>query len=200
MPTTTQAITVYLIDSGLTSWDVEKRVQGNADLPLCETGQQELVHRAERFSSTSVKFIYSAPDEASVATAERFAKVISAKVKVLEDLSEVDMGLWQGLTRQTLQKRYSKAYQLWQHDPFAVTIPESEDLSEAAERLTGTVSRLIARASGHNFGLVLRPIAAGLIRCWLNGHGLPDFKPNQPTQGVDAIELNPHEITRHSAA
>jgi broad specificity phosphatase PhoE len=167
--------TVYLIASGTTSWQEAGRLQGHIDLPLSEAGlrgaeavaQTWLAENGDPLRSPGV--VYCGEDEASVQTAGLLARGIAARVKPLAELGEMNVGLWQGLTRKELEERYPTAFGQWEEDPGRVSIPEGETLAELAARLGKGLKRAIGRGGEPVVVLVLRPIALRLCAALLGG-------------------------------
>lgn len=163
--------TIALIASGATDWQQSGRLQGNTDLPLSSEAPSMIGDQAARHNlPRPVRVIHCAPDEASRQTADLYAaRLGEAKVKPVDALSEVDLGLWQGLTEQQLADRYARAYAQWHSDPAHVSAPEGEELADAADRLTAAISKLVPRSTSEPLVLVLRPLALNICAAWLAG-------------------------------
>ncbi len=112
--------------------------------------------------------IWCGPDEASTATAELLAHTTGGVVTVSNDLAEMNLGLWEGMLVSEMVSRFPKACKAWMDDPSLVNPPGGESVQDAMDRLTGTATRILERArSGAAVGFVLRPIASGMVRCWM---------------------------------
>jgi broad specificity phosphatase PhoE len=135
--------------------------------------------------------ILSAEDEASRQTAEIAAKLGGGRVKLLEDLAEMNLGLWEGLLSADLEEKYPTVYRQWIEDPGGVNVPDGENLLEAEERVFGTLIRLLLKAKDEDepVGIVLRPIAFGLVEAWLSG--------GEPHE-IWSILRDRTRVTRHS--
>jgi broad specificity phosphatase PhoE len=92
---------------------------------------------------------------------------------VLDDLAEVDLGLWEGLLSEELVDRYPKAYKAWTHDPSAVDVPEGERFeaarSRALDQLGRGLLRLAVKSDHPAVGVVVRPLMYGILRGRLLG-------------------------------
>lgn len=161
---------VLVIRSGMTAWDESGRVQGAADLPLSETGRLEVRDRAAELAGEDLSVVLAASDEASVQTAGLIADATGSKVRILAPLGEVHLGLWEGLPMAELESRYPRACRQWMEDPACVSAPDGENLAEAEDRIIGELCKAVQRVRGGGaVGVVLRPFALGLVRCWLSG-------------------------------
>lgn len=163
-------IRLLVMRSGATAWDQAGRVQGSCDLPMTPEGRDQVSRRVQALVPTKLTTILAAPDEASRETARCMAKASSARVTVVPDLADVPLGLWEGLRLDELEERYCRAGRLWLEDPSGVTAPEGQCVADYAERVLARLQEdLAGRRSGTSVGLVVRPIALGVIRCALNG-------------------------------
>src|SRR5690606_15052333 len=101
MPETTMAkpeqINVLLIRSGESEWDRTGRLVGKADLPLCEKAKQELVDASSMLDGVDLSIVLHAADQCSASTAAMFARVVGCKTREIDDLADMDLGLWEGL-------------------------------------------------------------------------------------------------------
>jgi broad specificity phosphatase PhoE len=185
-------IRLILICSGETNWDECARLSGSCDHPLSDEGRQR-VEALLKDQDPPLKFglILSAEDEASRQTAEIAAKLGGGRVKLLEDLAEMNLGLWEGLLSADLEEKYPTVYRQWIEDPGGVNVPDGENLLEAEERVFGTLIRLLLKAKDEDepVGIVLRPIAFGLVEAWLSG--------GEPHE-IWSILRDRTRVTRHS--
>lgn len=170
-------INVLLLRSGTTEWDKAGRLSGSCDLPLCEAGCRDAEDLAAKLASTPLSVIYCGPDDACVATAEAVARVTGSKVKPIADLGEIGLGLWEGLLGSEIEEKYPTAYRQWIEDPASVNAPEGEPMLEAEDRILGAVAKALDKVRDGSGGvaLVLRPLALGVVRCWLAGEAVSNL-------------------------
>ncbi|MDX2018101.1 MAG: histidine phosphatase family protein [Planctomycetota bacterium] len=160
-------IRVLLVRSGATEWDRAGRLGGSADLPMCDAGRAALLAELAAMGDVRLKAVYTGEDEGSRESAALIASATDSKVKVVEDLREPGLGLWEGLSEQDLETRFPSAARQWREDPGSVAVPGGEDLHEAMARLSEHVRKALTSAarSGESVALVLRPMALGLVLC-----------------------------------
>lgn len=172
-----ETIRVLLIRSGATQWDEAGRLAGDTDLPLCDLGKAAVQEQLGELNGTPISVLLTAPDEASVATAEVFAEATGAKVKKLADLAEVDLGLWEGLRPEDLEDKYPTVFRHWLDDPGSVNAPEGESMADASERITRELAKVAVKFKddGQAVGIILRPMALALIRGWLDNTPTTEF-------------------------
>jgi broad specificity phosphatase PhoE len=159
-----KVIDILLVESGPTEWDLQDRMGGNADLSLAP-GYQSKLHDIQSQLAKGVAVVATGPDEASTLVGKGIADVGSCKHRVVKLLAEVNMGLWQGMTAEELENRYTGAFGQWRDDPRGIVAPEGEQMNDAVERLTTEVVKLATRAkSGECLVLVLRPLAWAIVK------------------------------------
>ncbi len=160
---------LLLVRSGSTEWDDAGRMQGATDLPLSPSGREAARAAVEDLSLKALGSVCCGPDEASVETGEMLVATTGSKLRRLDELCEIDLGLWEGLLGSDLEDRYPRAGGQWLDDPASVNAPEGEGLAEVSARLIGSIVKSLERAkAGSVTAVVLRPIALGVVRCWLN--------------------------------
>lgn len=170
---TTRPHIVHLLPSAATDWQAQERVQGNLDLPAGSAGMQAVLATTDRWHPAAPpRVIYTAPDEASRQTAAAYgsaASVSGVKIKALDELREINLGLWQGLTYAEMKERYPTALNQWRQDISKVTAPQGETFADVSLRLKATLTRLIEKAGGDTLAFVLRPVSLALVAAWLSG-------------------------------
>lgn len=167
-----EQVRVVFIRSGRTEWDEAGRLAGSTDLPLSNGGRTEVSSAAEALRGSRLASILCGPDEASRETARLVAEALSAepKVRPVDDLSEICLGLWEGKLDSQLENTSPKAHRQWKEDPGTLVIPEGETFEEAQARIVKALAKAMEKNNGDGAtGVVLRPIALGLTRCWLDG-------------------------------
>ncbi len=165
-------LTFVLVPAGSTAWEEAGRVTGGADLPLCPEGRAQASKAADELAARSISLVLHAADDASVETAKLIASATGSgcKTRTVEALAEMSLGLWEGLAAEEFAEKFPTASKQWQEDPASVVPPEGETLSAADERIIASLARALEKTkTGGAVAVVLRPVALGLVRCWLRG-------------------------------
>ena len=188
-----EQINVMLIRSGASEWDRCGRLVGQADLPICESSRNEVDESSAMLHGAELRVILHAADQCSTATASAYAQVTGAKTKLIEELADVDLGLWEGLRTEELEEKFPKAYREWRDNPANVIVPEGETLAGASVRISRGLAKALdkLRAPDPGVGVVLRPMAYGLVRCWLTGRPISEL-----WEAMDGPAAEWHEVTR----
>lgn len=164
-------IRVLFVKTAETEWERSGRIAGSTDVPLTAQGWEALIRGMDEIQGAKLSTVLCGPDEGSQGVARELAKRVGCKVKVIEDLGEVHLGLWEGMLGLELQEKCPTTYRQWLDDPAAVSAPEGEGLEDAQARLLEALRRNTSRIRGDSgaVGVVLRPMALGLVSCALTG-------------------------------
>src|SRR4051812_23553375 len=114
---------LVLVRPGATDYDQQGRIQGTLDIPLSESGRQEVARAADELRDQKIEAIYAAPCLAAQDTAEAVAAPLELKVKKLDKLHNLNLGLWQGMLLEDVKHKQPKVYRLWQEHPETVCPP-----------------------------------------------------------------------------
>lgn len=81
---------------GQTSWNLERRPQGKRDIHLTQLGLSQAEKLGERLQSEKIDVFYSSPLSRSLETTKIVAKHHDKDVVVLDELIEMDFGIFEG--------------------------------------------------------------------------------------------------------
>lgn len=182
---------VVLIRSGATLYDEQNRVQGVLDLPLTERGRSEVAALADRLATLPLQAVYHGPGESIVRTAEAVARAVGLRAKRVDELRNMDLGLWQGLQVEEIKRRNSKVYRQWIEEPETVCPPQGETVHEALERLKTALKPLIRRHRDAMIGLVAAEPLCRLIAGCLGRPARVPLEFHVPTGDFVRIEVSP---------
>lgn len=161
---------VILVPVGESEWRTEGRLLGRAELSLTQSGERQAADWGQQFAGREVSKVLHSPDELATRTAEIIASSLGLSAKEVDDLAEVDFGLWTGLTDEQLEGRFESAHRQLLEAPLSVTPPNGEKFLVATERVRTRLLKLTKRAAGQTVVLVLRPMIFALT-CWLIERG-----------------------------
>lgn len=116
---------IVLVRHGLSSFNVEHRIQGRDDLSsLTAEGERQAALTGEALRDLSFDAAYTSPLRRASATA---AALLSAHGQGLtaspsDELLEIDLAPWSGLLRSELQQRHPEQERLWRVAPETLTL------------------------------------------------------------------------------
>jgi broad specificity phosphatase PhoE len=70
-------------------------------------------------------------------------------IAVLEALTDIDVGEWEGLSTGQIRSEYGKLYLDWQTGPDSFTFPGGESLSDVSARATSALGTIVS-SHGHD--------------------------------------------------
>jgi broad specificity phosphatase PhoE len=98
--------TIYLVRHGATDWNINKRAQGTADIPLNEVGEMQALHTAEELSKVNIDAVYTSDLQRACFTAEAIARPHGLDVIQDSRFREIDQGEWTGLTVDEIRAKW----------------------------------------------------------------------------------------------
>ncbi|SFJ00190.1 histidine phosphatase family protein [Planctomicrobium piriforme] len=157
----------YVIRPGETDFDVQDRIQGDLNLPMTDRGRTQVAEIVEALRGRQLDTIYASPNEPALSTAEQIAKALDIPLKVLDRLSNVNLGLWQGLSRSEIRSKQPRLLRQWEEAPESVCAPQGESGDEAIERVQRALRKLVRRTG--SFAVVASEPLATLVTSVLKG-------------------------------
>jgi len=133
---------LILARHGETVYNMQGRYQGQADLPLNDTGQQQAARLASRLSQEEIHAIYASDLQRARETAAAIAAPHVLPVRDDPRLREMDFGEWEGLTYEEIQERYLQQLAAWEADPLDVAPPGGETLAQVAARVQAVLDEI----------------------------------------------------------
>lgn len=122
---------------GQTVWNVERRFQGQSDIPLDDTGQLQAERAARLLAALRPDMIVSSDLTRAASTAAPLARLTGLEVTVDKDLRERHGGRWEGLTDAEIRAQYPEEYTRW-------APPDGESSGVVADRVAAALLRIAA--------------------------------------------------------
>jgi broad specificity phosphatase PhoE len=113
-----------------------------SDPDLSEIGQAQADALGQRLAEVGFRVIYSSPLGRARQTAAAVVKHQQCAVETMEDLAEIDFGLWDGLTYKEITSRDAGGYSRWIVDPSGFTTPEGESLGTFFQRVRAAFEQI----------------------------------------------------------
>ena len=138
---------------GQTIWNVERRFQGQTDIPLDDTGEAQAEYTARRLATLRPDAIFSSDLTRAAGTAAPLAKLTGLAVILDKDLRERSGGSWEGLTDREIAERYPAERASW--NP-----PDGEPTTAVADRVAGALRRVADTVADGGLAVVVSHGAA----------------------------------------
>ena len=182
---------IVLIRPGATVYDEQNRVQGILDVPLSDRGWAEVAELADKLAGVTLAALYCGPSENAVRTAEAVGKTLGLRPRRVDELRNLDQGLWQGLQVDEIKRRHLWVFRQWIDDPCTICPPHGEPVVDALDRIKLALKPLIKRHRDEAIGLVACEPIAQLIACSLRRDCRVQLTDHVPTGGFERINVEP---------
>jgi broad specificity phosphatase PhoE len=140
-----------LLRHGATANNVARppRLQGRrSDPPLSDAGLDQARRTAALFAERRVDAVFSSPLLRAHQTAELIAAAHGLEVQVRDELTEIDVGQWEGLDWDEVARRNPEPFRLFQLDPTIHPYLGGENLQDMQARAVPAIERLLAENRG----------------------------------------------------
>ncbi|MEB3352355.1 MAG: histidine phosphatase family protein [Cyanobacteriota bacterium] len=169
-------VRLVLVRHGLSSYNIEQRIQGRDDLStLTDLGRTQARQAGEALAEVPFRAAYCSPLRRAADTA---ALLLAAHGGALDasptdDLLEIDLEPWGGLLRSELADRFPGEERLWREAPHRLELPRADgrrhrpvpDLMEQARRFLNGLLERHPPSGGVDGGSVLVVAHNGILRC-----------------------------------
>lgn len=104
---------LFLIRHGITTWNKQKRYQGNSDVALAAEGKKQAKALAQLLSNYRIDALYTSPLRRARDTALTIGAFSGKKMTLDGRLRELCFGEWEGKTARDLLRERDPAYARW---------------------------------------------------------------------------------------
>jgi len=140
-----------LIRHGQSVANAEGRLQGHANYPLSEQGMAEAKKLGLWLADKEIDRIYSSDLTRAFQTAQEIAKHHNLEVIKNEELREMNLGRFQGLTRDEIEERYPDLADL---DWLSANLEDVESADQLYARTSRVVQQLLEKHWGQQIYVV----------------------------------------------
>ncbi len=198
MPPGPDETLVYLVRHGQTEWNLERRFQGQFDVPLSAEGHAQAAMVANWLDSQLWNF--TALYTSDLMRAYQTAVPIGGRLKLVpqrvEVLREINAGNWQGLLTTEIEDRYPGQLARWHREANEFRLPGGETIPEVRARVHGWYVQAVQAHKGEAIIVVSHGMAIRALLSALNGWDVADTermkKAGMGNTGVTAL-LADHE-------
>ncbi len=114
---------LYIVRHGKTDWNVARRLQGRADIPLNENGREIARKTAEGIRNIPIDFAISSPLSRAKETAEILVNKRKIPVYLDERLEEISFGVMEGQIKNEQIDHFFHSPEIYQPPKGAESIP-----------------------------------------------------------------------------
>lgn len=158
---TDDACLMYLIRHGATPPNLVDPpiIQGaGINEPLADIGRLQAARAGEALKAAPLAAVYASPLLRAMETAEAVATPHGLPVTQVEALKEVEVGRWEGLSWDIIERDDPEAYQHFRSDPAVNGYPGGETLQGLLERVKGALELLLEQHVGEQIAVVAHSV------------------------------------------
>ena len=111
-----------------------------------------------------IDYIYSSPLSRAFSTAKYIAEGQQSILSTVEDLKEIDVGLWQGLTLEQAQENNPDIFEQLKVEPLYTRRPGGESYHDLSQRTSRSLSTIVGK---HPQGTICLVTHGGCVRTLL---------------------------------
>jgi len=174
---------IVLVRPGCTDFDQQGRIKGTLDIPLSQDGSRQAAATADQLAEFTIDTVYSAPCRSAQQTAQAVAASGRLKVKVVDDLHNVDHGLWHGKRIDEVKQTLPRVYRQGQENAESICPPQGEPIAAGRERVRRALSRVLKKHREGVICLVVPEPMASVVDSELTHSDLTDLWDNECDNG-----------------
>ena len=187
---------LIFVRHGLSSFNKEGRIQGRNDLStLTKEGQSQAEAAGKVLSSIPIDAIYSSPLQRASETTKIIVKQHKSKLQTTytDELLEVDLGPWSGLTKNNIKKLFPEELTIWEREPKELSITREDGtkfqpIKELLDQAENFLKFLFKAHSDSNKNILIVAHNA-ILRCLI-------LKLiNEPSKGFRRLKLDNTSIS-----
>ena len=143
-----EIVRLVLWRHGQTTYNAERRFQGQSDVPLNEAGLAQAEEAAPYLAALKPDAIFASDLSRAATTASTLARLTGLQVQLDKDLRERGAGSWEGLTAVEIAERFPEEYAAW-------APPDGETSAAVADRAEAAMHRIADSLTGGGLAVVV---------------------------------------------
>ncbi len=183
---------LLLVRHGLSSFNLEHRIQGRNDLStLTEKGKQQAIKIGKALSDLQINAVYSSPLQRAASTTLNLLGESKHELDPIfdEDLLEVELGPWSGMTADEVKGKFPEVFQTWKTQPEELVLTgndghQFQPIKELMHQAKGFLEGMVKRHSPKKEETVLIVAHNAILRCLILQ------LLGKPKQGFRRIQLD----------
>ena len=167
---------LFFIRHGQTDWNLQGKIQGSYDSELNDTGIKQAVELSEVLLKLNYKFsrIYTSPQKRALKTAKILSEYSNIEYIPIDDLKEINMGEWEGLSWKEVEENYPTEYKKWLLNRQYTRTPNGESYDDMLKRVLIAINQIIDENSDNVVVISHSAIIMGL-QCYVTNTPFNDM-------------------------
>jgi len=155
--------TILLVRHGQTSSNITGFYMGWSDEDLNEAGYAEARCLSSRLARLPIASVYTSPLRRAYTTAVILAEPYGLEPKVLHELTEIQLGDWQGLHVDEIKRRWPEIWRQSRIDPSELTMPNGESFRQVTERAVRAFDTVVGASPGKQAVIVTHDVIVRVL-------------------------------------
>ena len=139
---------LYIVRHTQTVGNIEKRLTGRHDYEITEEGKKYIKKMEEALQNIKFESAYSSTSGRTIKTIQNLANKNGIKIKQLEELCEMDFGIYDGMKWEDLNKINPKIHKMHIKTNEIMGIPNQETTQEVIKRM----NKIMLKIANENLG------------------------------------------------
>jgi probable phosphoglycerate mutase len=136
---------IVIVRPGCTDFDQQGRMKGTLDIPLSDDGSKQVSALAERLREFAFDAIYHAPCSSARETALKISHARPLTPRLVEELRNIDHGLWHGKRIDEVKQTQPRVYRQGQEHGDTICPPGGEPIACGRERAQAWLKKIIKK-------------------------------------------------------
>ncbi len=183
---------LFLARHGETEWNVEHRMQGWKESELSNEGIEQARLLSERLKDIAFDAIYSSSLRRAIHTAEILRRERALAIVPLDELREIALGPWEGMTFDDVKAKFPKEYETFYSKPQDFRLSGCETFHEVRSRVANALDRIFnEQNSSKNVLVIAHSVAVKMAMAVIERRGVETTwtAPYIPHTGLCIVEI-----------
>ena len=188
---------IFLVRHGRTVMNAQVRFRGRLEIPLDDVGRREAWDAAHGLSGAGLSAVYSSPLRRAVEVGNAITAINDVgAVRPLDDLINLDYGVWEGMTKEESAAHDPEAFDRYLNWPELAVCPGGEAVSAAADRVIAALRDIAANQEpGSSVAAVTHGVMVRLAVLRVAGPSEHDWQFAMPTASAVIFDVEQGRIT-----
>ncbi len=155
--------TLYLIRHGVIQSNLEDIYAGRSSEGLTAVGVARAEQLGQEIGQWGIQAIYCSPLQRTLQTAQILNRYCRTELIIDEDLNELDLGKWTGLSKAEVYTRYPAQYRIWISNPGQFREDGMESLAQVRQRVLRSANRFVQGEQPQSAAFVTHAVAVKLL-------------------------------------
>lgn len=137
---------LYLARHGETIFGSEVRYIGRTDVELSENGKKQAQRLAADLEEVKIAAVFSSPLKRSIETAKIATAGRNIDTTIIDDLAEIDIGEWEGLTEKQIVENWPEQFAARNENMADFAPPGGETWGNVQKRAISAIEKILKTA------------------------------------------------------